>query len=79
MPKVAVIMGSGTDMPALEPAVNRLISFGIEADVRIMSAHRTPDRAAEFAKTAVDHGYDLIIAAAGKAAHLPGVLAAFTI
>lgn len=78
MPKVAVIMGSGSDMPALEAGVNRLLTFGIEADVRIMSAHRTPDRAAEFAKRAAADGYDAIIAAAGKAAHLPGVLAAFT-
>ncbi len=78
MPKVALIMGSGSDMPALEAGVNRLKSFGIEVDVRILSAHRTPDRAAEFAKKAVANGYDAIIAAAGKAAHLPGVLAAFT-
>ncbi len=78
MPKVAVIMGSGSDLPALEAGVNRLVSFGIEADVRIVSAHRTPDRAAEFAKSAAANGYDAILAAAGKAAHLPGVLAAFT-
>lgn len=79
MPKVAIIMGSGSDMPALEAAVNRLKAFGIEADVRIMSAHRTPDIAAQFAKDAASLGYDAIIAAAGKAAHLPGVLAAFTV
>lgn len=78
MPKVAVIMGSGSDLPALEAGINRLRSFGIEADVRILSAHRTPERAAEFAKSAASNGYDAIIAAAGKAAHLPGVLAAFT-
>lgn len=78
MPKVALIMGSGSDMPALEAAVSRLSLFGISVDIRIMSAHRTPDRAADFAKSAAANGYDAIIAAAGKAAHLPGVLAAFT-
>lgn len=78
MPKVALVMGSGSDMPALEAAVNRLKSFGIETDVRILSAHRTPDAAADFARNAKVNGYELIIAAAGKAAHLPGVLAAYT-
>lgn len=78
MPKVVVIMGSGSDMPALEAAVNRLSAFGIEAVVRVLSAHRTPDAAADFAKNAAANGYDAIIAAAGKAAHLPGVLAAYT-
>jgi 5-(carboxyamino)imidazole ribonucleotide mutase len=78
MPKVAVVMGSASDMPQMEAALGRLESFGIGADVRILSAHRTPDRAAEFAKNAARNGYDAIIAAAGKAAHLPGVLAAFT-
>jgi 5-(carboxyamino)imidazole ribonucleotide mutase len=78
MPKVAVVMGSGSDMPALEAAVNRLKSFGIEVDVRILSAHRTPDAASDFAKNAKANGYGLLIAAAGKAAHLPGVLASHT-
>jgi 5-(carboxyamino)imidazole ribonucleotide mutase len=78
MPKVAVVMGSGSDMPALEAAVARLKAFGIESDQRILSAHRTPEAAAEFAKRAKEAGYDAVIAAAGKAAHLPGVLAAYT-
>ena len=78
MPKVAVIMGSASDLPALQPAIQSLEAFGIQTEVRVMSAHRTPDIAAEFAKNAATNGYDCLIAAAGKAAHLPGVLAAFT-
>jgi 5-(carboxyamino)imidazole ribonucleotide mutase len=78
MPKVAVVMGSGSDMPQMEAALSRLKSFGIEADARILSAHRTPGRAAEFSKTASQNGYEVVVAAAGKAAHLPGVLAAYT-
>jgi 5-(carboxyamino)imidazole ribonucleotide mutase len=78
MPKVAVVMGSGSDAPALEAALTRLKAFGIDAGAFVISAHRTPDRAAEFARTASDKGYEVLIAAAGKAAHLPGVLAAYT-
>jgi 5-(carboxyamino)imidazole ribonucleotide mutase len=78
MPKVAVVMGSGSDAPALEAALSRLKAFGIDAGAFVISAHRTPDRAAEFAKAASEKGYEAIIAAAGKAAHLPGVLAAYT-
>jgi 5-(carboxyamino)imidazole ribonucleotide mutase len=78
MPKVAVVMGSASDAPALQAGLARLKAFGIEADVRILSAHRTPEAAAEFAKSAIQNGYEGIIAAAGKAAHLPGVLAAYT-
>ncbi len=78
MPKVALVMGSGSDLPVLESALKRLDSFGIEAEVRILSAHRTPDEAATFARNAAANGIDVILAAAGKAAHLPGVLAAFT-
>jgi 5-(carboxyamino)imidazole ribonucleotide mutase len=78
MPKAAVIMGSGSDLPQMEAALSRLKAFGIDAQVRILSAHRTPDRAAEFARNAAQNGIEVIIAAAGKAAHLPGVLAAYT-
>ncbi|MDD3244131.1 MAG: 5-(carboxyamino)imidazole ribonucleotide mutase [Eubacteriales bacterium] len=78
MPKVALIMGSQSDLPTLQPAIKRLRSFEVEVEVRIMSAHRTPDLAANFSKSARENGFDLLIAAAGKAAHLPGVLAAFT-
>ena len=76
--KVAVIMGSDSDFPTVAPAIKRLKSFGIPAEVRVMSAHRTPDAAAEFSKNAKAEGYGAIIAAAGKAAHLAGVLAAHT-
>ncbi|MDD4797303.1 MAG: 5-(carboxyamino)imidazole ribonucleotide mutase [Eubacteriales bacterium] len=78
MPKVALIMGSQSDLAALQPAIKRLQAFQIKTEVRIMSAHRTPDIAADFSKSARENGFDLILAAAGKAAHLPGVLAAFT-
>lgn len=76
--KVAVIMGSGSDFPTMAPAVKRLKGFGIPVEVRVMSAHRTPDAAAEFSKNAKAEGFGVIIAAAGKAAHLGGVLAAHT-
>ena len=76
--KVAVIMGSDSDFPTMAPAVKRLKGFGIPVEVRVMSAHRTPDAAAEFSKNAKAEGCGVIIAAAGKAAHLGGVLAAHT-
>lgn len=76
---VALIMGSQSDYPSMEVCVKTLKSFGVDVDVRVMSAHRTPDDAADFAKNALTNGTKVIIAAAGKAAHLPGVLAAFTI
>ncbi len=77
--KVAIIMGSDSDLPVLAPAAKRLAGFGIEYDVRVMSAHRTPEAAAQFAASAAENGYGVIIAAAGMAAHLAGVLAAHTI
>ena len=76
--KVAVIMGSDSDSPTVAPAIKRLKGFGIPVEVRVMSAHRTPDAAAEFSKNAKAEGFGVIIAAAGKAAHLGGVLAAHT-
>ena len=76
--KVAVIMGSDSDFPVLAPAIKRLKGFGIPVEVKVMSAHRTPDAAAEFSRTARDQGFGVIIAAAGKAGHLAGVLAAHT-
>ena len=76
--KVAVIMGSDSDFPVVSPAVKRLKEFGIPVEVRVMSAHRTPDAAAAFSANAVKDGFGVIIAAAGKAAHLAGVLAAHT-
>ena len=79
LPKVALVMGSDSDFPALKGCIKQLKSFGIEPVVRVLSAHRTPHEAAEFAEGAKDSGISVIIGAAGKAAHLPGVLAAFTI
>ncbi len=77
-PKVAVIMGSDSDFDKMRGCIKRLKDFKIEPVVRIISAHRTPYEAEEFAKNAKDNGIEIIIAAAGKAAHLGGVLAAFT-
>jgi 5-(carboxyamino)imidazole ribonucleotide mutase len=71
-------MGSDNDFPVVEPAVKRLKSFGIEVEWHVMSAHRTPARACEFASKARENGFGVIIAAAGKAAHLAGVVAAHT-
>ena len=79
MKKVAIIMGSDSDLPVLKPAVKMLAELEIPFDVRVMSAHRTPAEAADFARKARAEGYGVIIAAAGKAAHLAGALAAQTI
>lgn len=76
--KVAVIMGSDSDWPVLEPAVKMLAEFGIAAEVMVASAHRTPDKVHAFASGAKERGVKAIIAAAGAAAHLPGVVAAYT-
>ncbi len=78
MKKVAVIMGSDSDLPVLKPTFRTLEKFGVEYTVKVLSAHRTPDQAAEFSKSARDNGYSCIICAAGKAAHLAGVIAAHT-
>lgn len=77
--KVAVIMGSDSDFPVVKGAVEKLRSFGVQVEVHVMSAHRTPDAAADFSKNAAANGFGVIIAAAGKAAHLGGVLAAHTV
>ncbi|MGE4283915.1 MAG: 5-(carboxyamino)imidazole ribonucleotide mutase [Clostridia bacterium] len=77
-PKVAIVMGSDSDFPILKSCIKVLKDFGVEVDVNVISAHRTPYKAEEFAKNAEANGIDVIIGAAGKAAHLPGVLAAFT-
>ena len=79
MKKVAIIMGSDSDLPVLKPAVKMLAELEIPFDVRVMSAHRTPAEAADFARNARAEGYGVIIAAAGKATHLAGALAAQTI
>ncbi|HQF42128.1 MAG TPA: 5-(carboxyamino)imidazole ribonucleotide mutase, partial [Ignavibacteriaceae bacterium] len=70
---VGIIMGSDSDLPIMEEAVKVFKDFNIGYEVKILSAHRTPDQHAEYSKTAVDRGLKVIIAAAGGAAHLPGV------
>ena len=76
--KVAVVMGSKSDYPKLEEGINFLRKYGVQALVRVLSAHRTPRELEEFIKE-IDEEVDVIIAAAGKAAHLPGVIAANTL
>lgn len=76
--KVAMIMGSNSDWPVLEPAEKVLKDFGIEVEAVVASAHRTPELVKEFAEGARDRGVDAIISAAGAAAHLGGVVAAYT-
>ncbi|MCC8063511.1 MAG: 5-(carboxyamino)imidazole ribonucleotide mutase [Clostridiales bacterium] len=76
--KVAVVMGSDSDLSVMLDAVNKLKEFGIPYEVRVISAHRTPSDAEAFASHAKENGFGAIIAGAGKAAHLGGVLAAYT-
>ncbi|MBS7527801.1 5-(carboxyamino)imidazole ribonucleotide mutase [Fusibacter paucivorans] len=76
--KVAIIMGSDSDFPVVEKGLNILKEFDVETEVRVLSAHRTPHLAIQFAENAEANGFEVIIGAAGKAAHLPGVLAAVT-
>ncbi len=75
---VSIIMGSQSDWPTMSHAAEVLDKLGVSHEKRIISAHRTPDRLAEFAKSAKDRGIKIIIAGAGGAAHLPGMTAAFT-
>lgn len=76
--KIAVLMGSATDKDKMKPAAETLARFGIEADVRVLSAHRTPAKVAELASTARENGYSAFICGAGMAAHLAGAVAAHT-
>lgn len=78
MKKVAIVMGSDSDLPVVSKAIKKLKEFGVEVEAHVMSAHRTPDAAADFSKNAAANGFGVIISAAGKAAHLGGVLAAHT-
>ena len=78
MKKVAVIMGSDSDLPVVYGAINQLKAFDIPFEAHVISAHRTPYDAENFAKHAKDNDFGVIIAAAGKAAHLGGVIAAYT-
>ena len=77
-PKVGIIMGSKSDLGVMKEAAKVLEEFGIEFELTVLSAHRAPHRVMKFAETARDRGIDIIIAGAGMAAHLPGVIAAFT-
>ena len=76
--KVAVVMGSDSDLEVMKPCIQRLKSFEIPVEVRVISAHRTPAAAEQFASAARANGFGAVIAAAGKAAHLAGVIAAYT-
>ena len=78
MAKVGILMGSKSDFDVVKPAVNVLKKFGVETEVRVISAHRTPEEAHEYASSAKERGLEVLICAAGKAAHLGGVVAAFT-
>lgn len=78
IPKVAVIMGSKSDWDYMKEAVEVLKQFGVEVEARVVSAHRTPEFMFEFAKTAAERGIEVIIAGAGGAAHLPGMVASLT-
>ncbi len=78
MKKVAVLMGSDSDLPVVAGAIKQLKAFDIPFEARVISAHRTPYEAERFSKSAIENGFGVIIAAAGKAAHLAGVMAAYT-
>ncbi len=78
MPLVAVVMGSDSDLITLQPAIEVLNKFNLEVEVRILSAHRTPEEMVDFAKNAESRGLKIIIAGAGGAAHLPGMIASLT-
>lgn len=78
MAKIAIIMGSKSDFGVVKPAVSVIKDFGVECEVRVISAHRTPEEAHEYSQTAKKRGIEVIICAAGKAAHLGGVIAANT-
>lgn len=76
--KVAIIMGSKSDLPVMEETTALLKQFGVDSEMRVLSAHRCPEEVAAFAKAAADNGFSAIIAGAGMAAHLPGVIASYT-
>jgi phosphoribosylaminoimidazole carboxylase PurE protein len=76
--KVAVVMGSKSDLPVMEETTALLKQFGIETEMRVLSAHRCPEEVAAFSKAAADNGISVMIAGAGMAAHLPGVIASYT-
>ncbi len=77
-PQVGIIMGSDSDLATLRPAAEVCAEFGVSYEIRVVSAHRTPQDMADYARTAHERGLKIIIAGAGGAAHLPGMVAAFT-
>ena len=77
-PRVGVIMGSDSDLPTMQGAIDVLVEFGIAYEARVISAHRTPEAMVEYARSAAARGLDVIIAGAGGAAHLPGMTASMT-
>jgi 5-(carboxyamino)imidazole ribonucleotide mutase len=77
-PLVGIIMGSDSDLPVMQQAAEMLIEFGVPYEITIVSAHRTPQRLFEYARTAEARGLEVIIAGAGGAAHLPGMVASLT-
>ena len=78
LPRVAVVMGSDSDLPTMEPAAAILRELGVDVEVRVLSAHRTPMEMVDFAQKSRDQGFGVIVAGAGGAAHLPGMVAALT-
>ncbi len=78
-PRVGIIMGSDSDLPTMQKSADVLEQFGVPFEIRVLSAHRSPEATAEYATSAVDRGLEVIIAGAGGAAHLAGVVAAHTI
>ena len=78
MARVAVLTGSKSDLPVLQPCIDALTDLGIEHEVQVMSAHRSPAKVQQFAASAAGNGFEVIIAAAGMSAHLPGVIASMT-
>ena len=78
-PPVGIVMGSDSDLPTMEPAVTMVRQFGVDCEVRILSAHRTPLEMVDYARTAAERGLKVIVAGAGGAAHLPGMVASLTV
>ena len=79
MSKIAIVMGSKSDYETVKPAAVIIKQFGVQVEIRVISAHRTPEEAREFSCNAIKNGFDVIICAAGKAAHLGGVISANTV
>jgi 5-(carboxyamino)imidazole ribonucleotide mutase len=77
-PVVGVVMGSASDLPTMQPAADVLAEFGVPHEVRVVSAHRSPERMFDYARSARDRGLQVVIAGAGGAAHLPGMIASLT-